>query len=275
MKHFSLFLVAMSTTFMPENKLSIPVHQKTDGLSREQFDYAITRVEKIYRPIIQRNGGNLVINRNWESPTVNAGTLRELGSRNWIVNMYGGFARHPRITVDGLSLVLCHEIGHHVGGAPKKSDHQWSWSSAEGQADYFATLKCLRKVFASENNEIVIGKLKVPAVVRRSCDFAFKRKKDSALCQRTSLAGLSVASVNADGRRLAMPQFEIADQILVAKTIENHPEPQCRLETYFQGSLCQISPTFPLSQYNEVSGTCHSALGFNMGTRPGCWFREK
>jgi Zn-dependent protease with chaperone function len=54
--------------------------------------------------------------------------------------MFGGLARDPLVTKDGFSAVICHEIGHHIAGAPRKG---FSWASNEGQADYFATTKCL------------------------------------------------------------------------------------------------------------------------------------
>lgn len=275
MQLHGIFFV-LTTTFLPPNNLSFPLYQKNEGLSFEEYDHALSKVERVYRPIARQYGGRLIVNRLWESATVNAGTLRETGTNNWHVNMYGGFARHPRVTVDGLSLVLCHEIGHHIGGAPKKKNSEGIpfWSSAEGQADYFATLKCLRKVFAHDDNVRAIGKIKVPSVVRRNCELSFKRPREAALCIRTSLAGLSVASVNAEGRRLATPQFEIADQSLVEETMEKHPHPQCRLETYFQGSLCRVSSMIPLSQANDVTGTCHLDKGHSIGIRPGCWYRD-
>ena len=54
---------------------------------------------------------------------------------------------------DVLNLVLCHELGHFDGGLPKKFrgySQMLSWSSAEGQADYFSTSVCFREVIESE-----------------------------------------------------------------------------------------------------------------------------
>src|SRR5690606_11499441 len=149
-----------STGFLPENEMNIPVGLKTNGgLSEEQFNAVIDKIEAIYTPIVREMGGRLKINRKWENGTVNANATR-LGG--WIVNMYGWLARHETITEDGFALVLCHEIGHHLGGAPKVAGLLGlnRWASNEGQADYYATLKCLRRAFLNDNNTKVLKAFK-------------------------------------------------------------------------------------------------------------------
>jgi hypothetical protein len=51
----------------------------------------------------------------WNVPTINAQAWR-LGN-HLRVTVYGGLARHPAMTACGLSLMLAHETGHHLGGA--------------------------------------------------------------------------------------------------------------------------------------------------------------
>ena len=110
--------------FVPENNMKISVNAKRfGGLTEAQFNNAIERVEVLYAPIVAQLGGKLVIDRAWDDATVNAYAQRS-GS-NWMVNMFGGLARHEAITEDGMSLVVCHEIGHHIGGAPKNGAKLW------------------------------------------------------------------------------------------------------------------------------------------------------
>lgn len=259
--------------FLPNNRMKIPSSMKS-GLTSEQYNEAIDRVIKVYSPIVKSQGADLVIERLWDSDTVNAGTLRD-GSK-WIVRLYGGFARHPFITQDGFMLVICHEIGHHIGGAPKKViDSAPFWSSTEGQSDYFATLKCLRKVFRHDENEEIIQSMEVPTTVRAECETSFSNSKEQALCIRTSMAGLSVAMVNADGRQLPMPSFDVTDPTVVDVTQNDHPVPQCRLNTYFEGSVCEVPSTKAVSQSNENTGTCNQKDNFTRGLRPSCWFKAK
>jgi len=74
--------------------------------------------------------------------------------------MFGGLARHETMTPDGFATVVCHELGHHLGGVPKK--FSWfgnSWASNEGQADYFGIMKCLRKMFEHEDNVKIVKEI--------------------------------------------------------------------------------------------------------------------
>lgn len=70
----------------------------------------------------------------WESPTVNAQAWR-LGPARY-VRVYGGLVRHQAITKYGLTLMLAHETGHHLGGPPH--DPAMPWLTWQGQADYWA-----------------------------------------------------------------------------------------------------------------------------------------
>lgn len=70
----------------------------------------------------------------WESPTVNAQAWR-LGPARY-VRVYGGLVRHQAITKYGLTLMLAHETGHHLGGLPH--DPAMPWMTWQGQADYWA-----------------------------------------------------------------------------------------------------------------------------------------
>ena len=192
--------------FLPENDLYISANQKSvNGISEEEFNKAIDEVEQIYAPIVASMGGKLNIERNWTDGTVNA--YASQSGKTWKVAMFGGLARHETVTKDAMALVVCHEIGHHIGGAPKKggsagggwwggSSGASSWASNEGQADYFATLKCLRKAWINDNNEAIVKSLTVPKLVTDMCKKNYKRNKvDTALCVRTSMAGKSVRNL--------------------------------------------------------------------------------
>ena len=289
MKLLSIALLALSLTgsvlacsedgssgFLPENNLRIPVGSKAlGGISEAEFNAVITKIETIYAPLASRMGGNLKIARKWSDATVNANATRIGG---WNVNMYGGLARHQTITADGFALVLCHEIGHHMGGAPKVSGMLGlnRWASNEGQSDYFATLKCLRNTFLNDNNGLMVKKLKAPATLVAACAKAWPNKDDKAICVRSGMAGASVAGLFAALRSQPEAKFETPDTKVVAKTDDAHPAHQCRLDTYFQGALCEKTLNDEdVSQKEEVAGTCHTASGHKIGVRPLCWFKPK
>jgi hypothetical protein len=274
--------------FLPENDLYIPASQKSiNGINEREFNDAIDQIEAVYAPIIAGMGAKLNVERNWSDVTVNA--YASQSGKTWKVAMFGGLARHATITKDGLALVVCHEIGHHIGGAPKKgssapSGGGWwggqtgggalSWASNEGQSDYFATLKCLRKAWINDNNQALVKAMDVPAMVVDGCKKATKNnREDTALCVRTSMAGKSVSDLFSALGRLPETSFETPDTRVVASTDHNHPKAQCRLDTYYQGSICDMNMNEDVSQSDEVRGTCHSSLGHKKGTRPLCWFK--
>lgn len=281
---FSLMLIFSTATmacnedgtggFVEDNDFYIPANAKRlGGLSQDQFNAVIDRLETIYTPIVSNLGGKLEIARKWDDGTVNANAMRS--GKTWKVNMFGGLARHNTITEDGFSLVLCHEIGHHLGGAPKVGGLFNGWASNEGQSDYFAALKCLRKAFLNDNNEEVVATLNAPEILVNSCAKAYPNKDEKNICIRIGMAGMSVANFFAAMRNQSAPKFETPDTNVVSTTDHKHPAYQCRLDTYFQGSLCEINMNEDVDQKDEVKGTCHKTLGHSTGLRPLCWFKPK
>lgn len=260
--------------FLPENDLYLPVGFKSvkGGLNQNEFDSAISRVQEIYESEVESMGGKLVINRKWEDGEVNAFAGRK--GKNWMVTMTGGLARHESITPDGLALVVCHEIGHHIGGAPKKLLGWSEWASTEGQADYFATLKCLRRVFMNDDNAKILKGVKIPAALKKAC-LKSHGSKGMHSCIRIGMASLSVANLFKSLSGDESPQFTTPDESVVAYTYDGHPASQCRLDTFFQGAICERSMNEAVSQSDEVQGTCHASLGDTVGIRPGCWFKSK
>lgn len=260
--------------FLPENDMYISVDDKNaGGLTQEQFNAEIDKYEAIYAPVIANLGGKLSIARKWDDGTVNASAQRS-GS-TYQVNMFGGLARHPSITTDGFALVICHEIGHHIGGAPKIGGFPWinSWASNEGQSDYWATLKCLRQAFLNEDNAAVIGRMTIPATLSQKCSEIYSDETEKNICIRSGMAGASVSNLFAAMRNQPEAKFDTPDRSAVSRTNNAHPAFQCRLDTYFQGALCDMPMNEDVSQKDEVTGTCHGSTGQTIGLRPTCWFK--
>ena len=256
--------------FLPKNDLWISTDAKEiSTITETEFHSVIDRIEKMYAPIVAQYGGDLKVVRKWNDGTVNAYAEQE--GKVWKVSMFGGLARHRTITPDGFALVVCHELGHHIGGAPKYVSD--AWASNEGQSDYFATMKCLRRVWEQDDNEAIVAKMTVPKFLESSCAKAWSTSADRALCIRNGMAGDSVAKLFASLSWGRAPKFDTPDTSVVSSTNDNHPATQCRLDTYFQGSLCDMSFLEDVSQEDEVTGTCHGSNGHSTGMRPLCWFK--
>ncbi|MAZ47496.1 MAG: hypothetical protein CME65_02970 [Halobacteriovoraceae bacterium] len=263
----------------PKNNLWIDSEVKSlNGMDEAKFNEVIDTVEDVYRPIIEAEGARFKVNRYWSNGTVNASASRSWG--RWIINMYGGLARHEKVTADGFALVVCHEIGHHIGGAPKKTRRagrngtQKRWATNEGQADYWATLKCLRKVWRGDDHSSILSNIVVPEIVKTNCESQFSNLEDRLICQRAALAGHSISTLFQDLRnQTTIPDFSTPSEDEVSQTMHGHPGTQCRLDTYFQGALCGQSEEIDVDQEDPRVGNCNRVDGDPLGVRPLCWYK--
>jgi hypothetical protein len=263
------------TGIVEENNLWIGVEDKeAGGITEADFNDAIDKVYAIYAPIIEKLGKKLVVNRKWEDGTVNA--FAQQTGLNWQVSMFGGLARHQAITKDGFTTVICHEIGHHLAGAPKTTSFfgAVTWASNEGQSDYWATSKCLKKYMENDDNVKIVEQLDLPDHLVKSCESTYGSEAEQALCKRIGMAGMSLANLFKDLRKLTVPlNFATPDPKVVTDTNHKHPDPQCRLDTYYQGGLCDLDPNLVTSSTDSKIGHCNQVDGYNIGIRPLCWFK--
>jgi len=269
--------------FLPENNLNIPVGMElSGGIDEATFNKVIDNISSFYAPIIQAKGGTLKVNRLWSDGTVNASATRQ--GNTWVLNMYGGLARHSITTEDGFAMVMCHEMGHHLGGFPTSGGILGgnAWASNEGQADYFATMKCFRRVYADADNASVISAMNVPETMKSKCSESFKSTNEINVCLRESMAGQVLANLlwslsNGQTSLAAKPQpsVDTPNTSVVSKTDNNHPEAQCRLDTYFNGSICPVSYTEEFGKKDAITGACATEKGDKFGYRPLCWYKPK
>jgi hypothetical protein len=258
-----------------ENSLWIgPDVKSPTTITQERFGQILDRVERIYKPLVSEKGGNLVVSRNWDDGTVNA--YAQQSGTTWTISMFGGLARHQTITEDGFALVACHEIGHHIGGAPKKASYFGStWASNEGQSDYWGSMKCLRRYMEEDDNIAIVEAMgDIDATAKSKCEANFADAEEIAMCIRGSMAGLSLGNLFRDLRRSTVPlKFETPDPMVVTRTNDAHPASQCRLDTYFAGSVCSVDVESDVSNSNANQGVCAAANGHTDGLRPLCWFK--
>lgn len=193
---FILMLLISSVTWadFPKNDLWIPPSPQAQGIAESDFNRAIESAHQAYSgEVLLKAGCTLKIEGNWSDGTVNAFASR-YGS-TCLVSMFGGFARYGEMNYASFLGVVCHEIGHHIGGRPRYGDTRWA--SCEGQSDYWGT-SCLKRL---------VGHAEA---------------KRGALILTRSLAQMS-------GERT--PRFSTPDPRRVTTTYCGHPRAQCRLDT--------------------------------------------
>ncbi|MEC7275473.1 MAG: hypothetical protein VXV96_04060 [Bdellovibrionota bacterium] len=259
-----------------ENNLWIPSNVKTvTGMNEATFNTVLDRVEKIYAPIVSAEGKTLKVERKWSDGTVNA--YAQQRGNTWQISMFGGLARHETVTPDGFALVACHELGHHLGGQPRK--RSWfgtAWASNEGQSDYFGSSKCMRKYMEEDDNVALMDGVEVPAFAVEKCEANFSNVEEIAMCKRNAMAGMSLAGLFRALRNLAEPlDFTTPDDNVVRSTDHNHPQPQCRLDTYFAGSICDVDAYADMDPSDETVNVCTRVDGYSIEARPLCWYKPR
>lgn len=268
--------------FLPENNLHLEDHVwLSGGLTEAQFNEQIDKVSAVIAPIMKNLGGRMTVERAWTDSTVNAYADQQGGT--WNVHMFGGLARRPEVTPDGFAMVICHESGHHLGGFPFSAD----WAADEGQSDYFATTHCARAIWSNEKEQNAAAAATVNATAKAKCDHTMTTDDDRNLCYRTMNASKSLADLLAalGGTKAS---FETVDPAQVSRTDHEHPEAQCRLDTYIAGSLCTApydagviagkgtdgrGKNTVAAERESAKQYCADAAKFENGLRPRCWFK--
>jgi hypothetical protein len=262
--------------------------ERDANITKAQFDAVIAKAKRFYEPIVASHGARLTINARWDDDTLNASAMQFFGS--WQVNMYGGLARHPEMTLDGFAMVLCHEMGHHLAGFSFRKGFAGfggTWAANEGQSDYYAAHSCARDLWKDDLALNASFKDQVPESVVANCDSVWATKADRDLCYRINAGGESLARVlSALAEDPEVPQFDTPLESQVNQTDDSHPKAQCRLDTTYSASLCVAdfnpnvipgknqSDQFGKSAEREAAEySCTSYGQFNEGLRPRCWFK--
>ena len=265
---FLNYAYSETSNCFPENHyltLDFNPAKSTQNFSLNEFEAnnIISQFTATWKSTIKEKlNKDLSIELDWENLAINATATRDMED-NLQIKIYGGMLRHPKQTIEGIYLVLCHELGHFLGGAPKSfrgRSKLRSWSSAEGQADYFASSKCMIKLF--ENGLFS----KTYSSDNLAC-------KDN-YCHLITNSALSLGKIFASMRTdWVSPRLGKVIRETVSKTRFGHPNPQCRLDTFLAGQACREKSYIDFDDNNFEIGACTSTNEF-VGLRPACWFSE-
>jgi hypothetical protein len=265
------FLFVMSTAAhasFPLNDSTASPADKTWNIDEKSFWELITFVSDIYKPVfaaVKTPEGESVswwIEGFWYEKQANIFSKKEkvppYNWNRWTIQVHGGLARHPFMTKDAFTLAICHEIGHLLGGAPLRD---YLTTSTEGQADYYATHVCARKVFGKMEKKRKLIRL---GASLSQCDKFFDNTYEQNVCYRTLFASMALAEfikVAATERRDT--DININDNYAPKYTTQLHSTAQCRLDTFVAGHFCDKiwdDKKIPLNR-NSV---CRN--------RPECWY---
>jgi len=112
---------------------------KDSSVIRERAEELAEYFKKYYPDVIYHI--------DWDDDTVNAYAWKEGEQRH--VALLGGLLRHKALQIQGIALVLAHELGHHYAGEPTYS----GGLSCEGQSDYWGAGTGMRTAYSSSYRE--------------------------------------------------------------------------------------------------------------------------
>lgn len=197
---------------------------------------------KHFIDVYKKTGRPLVIPFEWENPyfaafAKNQGPLMS-------ISLWGGMARAPGVNKLILVTLLCHELGHFIGGEPKQHISGAEWASTEGQSDFYAASVCVPNFVKSHPD--VISEISSEVAQRcgpnNDCKVVLQAGWDTVrFLQRYSFRNFVPVSL---GNR------EKATPVLVR---DSYPSDQCRLDTFVAAAACQSG------------GKC---------TPPNCWLPQ-
>lgn len=234
--NFSLISVTFALS-IPMNdtkvKLSNKVLDNSPEKSHEQIEKLMKAFEDHFSPLVEKQGGKLFLILNWESPRVIAEALRP-NALDWEIVLHGGAARTADLSKDEISLILCHELGHHLGGKPTSS--QDGWSACEGQADYWSSSSCISSILEKIKNEKNISPL---PEAKKWCE---QNDRQNEMCIRFAQSALNLTRFYGKFTPHGYPNLDTLDSTIPPRTFYGHPKPQCRLDTLLSGYLSHHRP---------------------------------
>ncbi|OIQ19182.1 MAG: hypothetical protein BM556_07810 [Bacteriovorax sp. MedPE-SWde] len=165
----------------------------------------------------------------------------------------------PNLKKTHLYNLFCHELGHIVGGAPYVIEFAGDNRkiSTEGQADYFTTKNCMKRLIDVNEIESIHDQIAledIRSLTVRGCV--------GKTCQALSIVSKEALEVIGGFEDIS---FESVDTFKVPLTYLYQNNPQCRLDTFIAGAISSNSyKTFNFQMTFSSSG----------GKRPSCWYRE-
>jgi len=233
----------------------------------------INKLQKIYAPIYKSKGQDFTIYIE-EVPVdgfVMGGGRNEPDDKTRSVFVRRGFLNHELTNPDSVAFILCHEIGHHHGGGRY---YTYAKTASEGQAEYYAAAKCMRKYLKDLDNKAYLKTISLNPGAIKICNKNWGAStKESFVCQRTIAAGkIFIESVY---KKRPVINVSTPATNIVSMPNDNYLKPQCRLDTIVHASVCSVSDDIEMSADDALAGTCNITDGHQVGLRPTCWFNEE
>lgn len=177
---------------------------------------------------------------NIASSLIQDSVLYLKNDNKFIITITGALAKEKMINQAALGIIICHEIGHILGGHPKQTSHHQSWSSVEGQADYFSTNICMKNIHMIfwQDNLFLFDQ-----EIIKKCEYNYPILPDFIGCLRTASGIMSLQHYFNSKSLLNKPiSLHNKDNNEVNKTLQKYPSNQCRIDTFWAGLFNEEKP---------------------------------
>lgn len=262
-------LTTISTFFL--TFAHMPTIAEAAGVEKAWQSDVLREFEELYRPVARADGKNLKL--QVVSNESSSGEAKIEG-QNIEVILNTGLLKNPNLTPDGLRMLICHELGHIFGGAPRKSiPPEWegpvasdgrSFATSEGQADYYASASCFHRVIRGNDHQKALADAKSTARAQRQCDGRLGAgSEESLICQRAAAGGENMLQLN----RTFPISYDTPDRSVADKVMADaYPDRQCRLDTFLMGAVCRNDMPLVMDFDDAAANDCEGAV------RPLCWY---
>ncbi len=254
--------------------LALLLFSQLTHASIDRADYLkLTRaLETTYADQVRSLGGKLKFTLKETTGSPNAFAAKRTDG-TWEVTVMESLLTMEEQTKSSLGIILCHEIGHFLGGEPYVVGIQLTPAvrsrapkkmSCEGQADYFATSECIKTLNRKLPDLFADNKGLLNPMMAGECNQNYENKEDINLCLETLVASYQTVLVYQKMlQQMNVPQSffgkidnDPTDRVL--NSVGEYPSLDCRYETFLNGTMC-----------SELSGNeCHD----RKWSRPACWF---
>ena len=223
--------------FNSERYQIFPDQITTSEINKDSFSSKINEILPIFIKESLAQNRIIVQNPMWETPYFSAWAKKQNESI-YMINFWGGMARIPGMLTETWEFIICHEIGHIIGGHPyhqKVTDSLWA--SSEGQADHFAVVSCLPKFYRSQTQ--LLEPLDLYPYEVSLCEEKYSKEEDKIICKKILRAGRGFVDINSYlNPDIAKADF-FSNEIEAEKTIfDSYPSMQCRFDIFKTASQC-------------------------------------
>jgi hypothetical protein len=293
---FATFRLSFTVLLLGVSSFSAPSARAT--ISAETANEIMHRIADEFREWPKKYGGKFVLSiadeklpEYWADKRFAAEVKDDLDW--WVILPSAGMLAVPEVDRDLFTLMTCHEFGHLLGGFP----YTRRGIALEGQADYFASQICLKRIWRDDFEANRAAGMELPEPIKTDCDLAWSRELDRALCYRISKTALQFGEVTRTLFKIfgiRPGNFHGIDSLKnvgrsIEYTKEDYPNINCRVRTVLNGALCSVEfdegniPGLDLlntKDYQRMTEAahpyaCHSSPGSTFdASRPACWYIE-